>query len=131
MNCNQNCVRPMENKELSMVGKWATAREGRGGREGGRKEERRRGLTRERFGGEDREGRPDERRTRSIDGGGQGGERGGGRPESRFTVGEGRKWWDAGRNGGGIAGERRSRLCGQRVASGEIRIQLVLHCGSN
>ena len=48
MNCNQNCVRPMENKELTMVGKWATAREGRGGE---MSEERKRGLTRERFGG--------------------------------------------------------------------------------
>lgn len=61
------------------------------------------------------EGRPDERRTRGIDGGGaRRRER-----ESRFTVGEGRKQWDAGRNGGGIAGERRKS--GVRAEGGERR----------
>lgn len=57
----------------------------------------------------------------------QGGERGSlvsrsGREESSGTL-------------GGMVeesqGRGESRVCGQRVASGEIRIQLVLHCGSN
>lgn len=50
MNCNQNCVRPMENKELTDREMGDGARRKRG-REVSEERERERGLTRERFGG--------------------------------------------------------------------------------